>query len=315
LKISGSIPVVKLRLAALLSLLALQEDTLDRARALAESGRVDDAIRLLEGRVRTDPLAPELALLAQLQAASGALPQSASTLRRVLELSPEQDGLRVTLGAILFELRRFDEAARELEAALARNGNSPRAHYYLAAVHRGLRRPDLAERSAERAIELSPPPVRAPLDARELAPSVAARHLLAEIRFEEGMEVESLLREVLAVEPDHPSARYLLARSLQGRGQAEEAAVELRRFDAIKRSELHLTQGVELSRVGRRDEAIAELELAVEAHPEYARAHYLLGRDLLRAGRPVEARAHLDRVVTLRPDAAHEVARLLDSFR
>jgi len=305
---------MKLTRAAVLVLLFLQEDTLDRARALAESGRIEEAIRLLENRTRTDPRALELAFLAQLEAASGALPQAARALERALELAPEQDGLRVTLGAILFELRRFDAAARELETAVAKNGRSALAHYYLAAVQRGLLRLDFAEKSAERAIELSPPPARAPLDFREFAPSVAARHLLAEIRFELGKDVEPLLREVLAVEPDHPSARYLLARSLQRRGRTEEAANELQLFDAIKRAEAHLAQGLELARTGRREEAIAELQLAIEAHPEYARALFLLGRELLRADRRTEARAALDRVVTLRPDAAPEIARLLESF-
>jgi len=119
----------------------------------------------------------------------------------------------------------------------------------------------------------------------------------------------------LAVEPEHASARYLLARSLQRRGRTDEAALELRRFDGIKRAEAHLTQGLDLLRLGRREEAIAELGLAVEASPENARALYFLGRELLRAGRKDEAGPLLDRVLDLRPDAASEVAGLLDSFR
>jgi Flp pilus assembly protein TadD len=67
-------------------------------------------MKLLQSRSRTEPRAAELAYLAQLQAAAGGLPQAVATLRRVLELAPEQDGLRVTLGAILFDLRRYGEA-------------------------------------------------------------------------------------------------------------------------------------------------------------------------------------------------------------
>jgi tetratricopeptide (TPR) repeat protein len=302
-------------LFAIVAFFTLQEDTLDRARRLSQSGRLADAIELLESRTRSEPRAPELAYLAQLQAAAGGIPQAAASLKRLLALAPEQDGLRVTLGAMLFELRRYDEAKSELELAIARRSSSGLAHYYLAAVERGLSRLDLAERTAERATELLPPAGRAPLDSLEPAPAVAARHLLAEIRFERGEDVEPILREVLAVEPDDASARYLLGRSLQSRGRAEEAAEEMRRFDRIKRAESHLALGRDLVHLGHREEAIAELRLAVAASPENARALFLLGRELLRAKKKAEAAPLFERVLLLRPDAASEVDRLLDSFR
>ncbi|MGH9388442.1 MAG: tetratricopeptide repeat protein [Vicinamibacteria bacterium] len=308
--------MMRLGILSAIAFFTLQsEDTLVRARLLAESGRLAEAVTLLESRTRTEPRAPELAYLAELQAAAGGLPQAAATLGRALSLAPDQDGLRVTRGAMLFELRRYEDAKSELELAIARRPRSALAHYYLAAVYRGLARLELAETTAERAIALSPPPSKAPLDSPEPAPGVAARHLLAEVRFARGEEVEPILREVLAVEPEHASARYLLARSLQRRGRAEQAAFELRRFDGIKRVEAHLAQGLDLSRLGRSEEAIAELRLAVAANPENARALFLLGRELLRANKAVEAAPIFDRVLALRPDAVPEVDRLLDSFR
>jgi tetratricopeptide (TPR) repeat protein len=291
----------------------LQEDTLDRARGMAESGRLEDAVRFLESRTRSEPRPAELAYLAQLQAATGGLPQAAASLGRALELAPDQDGLRVTRGAMLFELRRYEDAKGELELAIARRPEAALAHYYLAAVYQGLGRLEPAEASAERAVELSPAPSRAPLDSSEPAPGVAARHLLAEIRWARGEEVESILREVLAVEPEHASAHYLLARSLHRRGRTGEASSELRRFDEIKRAESRIAQGLDLSRVGRGEEAIAELRLAVEESPDSARALFLLGRELVRAGRKDEARPFFDRVLSIRPDAAPEIARLVDS--
>jgi len=306
---------MRLGILSLVAFFSLQEDTLDRARLLAESGRLSEAVRFLESRTRTEPRAPELAYLAELQAAAGGLPQAAATLARALQLAPEQDGLRVTLGAILFDLRRYEDAKSELELAIARRPNAALAHYYLAAVYRGLARLDLAESAAERAIELSPPPSKAPLDSPEPAPAVAARHLLAEIRFSRGEEVEPILREVLDVEPDLASARYLLARSLQLRGRGSEAEGELRRFDSIKRADGYLALGRNLASLGRGEEAIAELRLAIEAHPEHVRALFLLGRELLRANKTSEAAPIFDRVLALRPDAATEVDRLLESFR
>jgi len=291
-----------------------QEDALDRARLLAESGRLAEAVSFLESRNRAEARAPELAYLAELHSAAGALPQAASALQRALELAPGEDGLRVTLGAMLYELRKYEEAKAELELAIARRPADARAHYYLAAVYRGLLRLDLAERAARRAIELSPPPARAPLDSVEPLPAVAARHLLAEIRFELGEDVEPVLREVLAVEPQHASARYLLAQSHRRSGRAAEAAEELVRFDRTKRADSHLVQGLGLARLGRSEAALVELRLALEANPDDPRALFLLARELLRAGRREDAAPLLARLLALRPDAASEVDRLFGSF-
>src|SRR3989304_3272011 len=65
---------MRLGILSLVAFFSLQEDTLDRARLLAESGRLAEAVRLLESRTRTEPRAPELAYLAELQAAAGGGP-------------------------------------------------------------------------------------------------------------------------------------------------------------------------------------------------------------------------------------------------
>jgi Flp pilus assembly protein TadD len=115
---------------------------------------------------------------------------------------------------------------------------------------------------------------------------------------------------VLAVEPDHPSARYLLARTLHRRGDEEAARRELERFEAVKRADSALAQARQLLGLGRREDAIAELTAAVESWPDHARALFLLGRELARAGRSAESSKVFDRVLAIRPDAAKEVGRI-----
>ncbi len=220
----------------------------------------------------------------------------------------------MTRGAILFEIRRYEEARKELELAVARRPDSALAHYYLGAVEHGMGELESAKAAAERAIALAPPPSKAPLDSVEPAPGVAARHLLAEVRFAQGEDAETLLREVLTFEPDRTSARYLLSRSLQRSGRSAEAEEERRRFESLKRAESHVALGRGLASLGRGGEAIAELKRAIDVYPDDPRALYLLGRELLRAGRKEEARPVLVRAILLRPDAASEVDRLLASF-
>jgi tetratricopeptide (TPR) repeat protein len=299
--------LLKVSIAAVL---ALQGDTVERARLLVERGQVAEAMRFLAASTRNEPNAPALAYLAQLHASTGGLPQAVDALSRALDLAPDQDGLRVTRGAMLFELRRFEEARQDLELAASRRSGLALAHYYLGAVYQALARPDDAEKAALAAIARSPAPRAASLESMEAEPGVAARHLLAEIRFARGENAESLLREVLAVEPDHASARYLLARTLQRRGEDEEARRELERFEAVKRAESHLAQARQLLVLGRREEAMVELTAAVESCPDHARALFLLGRELAREGRGAEARGIFERLLAIRPDAADEVAHL-----
>jgi predicted Zn-dependent protease len=290
--------------------LAVQEDPIARARLLAERGQVAEAMSFLTASTRNEPNAPAFAYLAELHAVSGGLPQAVDALSRALDLAPDQDALRATRGAMLFELRRFEEARQELELAAARRPGMALAHYYLGAVYQALGRPGDAEKAALEAIARSPAPGAAPLESMQAEPAVAARHLLAEIRFARGENAEPLLREVLAAEPDHASARYLLARTLQKRGEGEGARRELERFEAVKRAESGLVQARQLLALGRRADAMAELTAAVESCPDHARALFLLGRELAREGRRGEASEIFDRLLAIRPDAAEAVARI-----
>jgi tetratricopeptide (TPR) repeat protein len=306
---------VKLALAAAVWLL-LQDDAIQRARLLAESGKAQQAIAFLDSHLRREPSAPGFALKAQLEAASGALPRAVTSLDRALELAPEQTAMRITRGAILFELRRYEDARMELERAIRERPSSGLAHYYLGAVQRSTRQLRAAEASASKAVELMPAETEISMDAAQYAPKASALHLLAEVQTELGMDAEPTLRLVLAIEPLHASAHYLLARSLLGRGQKEAADDELALFDRIKRADQHIALGVDLSRIeGRSQAAIAELRRAVEICPQHSRALFLIGRELLRAGKTDEAAPFLDRAVSLRPALASEVDRLRGSIR
>lgn len=65
----------------------------------------------------------------------------------------------------------------------------------------------------------------------------------------------------------------------------------------------HMNYGLALESAGRRDEALAELERAVELGP-YAFSHINLGLAYLRRERPARGLAHLEQAVRLWPDAA-----------
>jgi tetratricopeptide (TPR) repeat protein len=99
--------------------------------------------------------------------------------------------------------------------------------------------------------------------------------LLAELGRRE--EAERLVRDALALDPEHVHGRYLLAQLLTRRGALDEAKHEARIHDLLRQLYDHRT---------KRLEADVELRLKlrralVEADPANARARYQLVRELL----------------------------------
>jgi cytochrome c-type biogenesis protein CcmH/NrfG len=119
-----------------------------------------------------------------------------------------------------------------------------------------------------------------------------------------------LLRRTLQLEPTHPPARYLLARSLLKRGEKEEGRIELARFERAKRAQEHLKQGVDFIQAGDPERGAAEYRLALEAYPDHPRALYFLARELTRRGDRDAAQPLLARLVELEPGAAPLVEAL-----
>ncbi len=138
-------------------------------------------------------------------------------------------------------------------------------------------------------------------------------------------EAETLYRDILVREPEHPDALHLLGVIAHQTGQHEqavaliefairvqprvpayynnlgEALTALSRLDeavaayqqaanlAPDYAETHNNQGIALQMLRREGEAVAAFERAVRAKPDFTEAHYNLGNVLLDTGRPEEA--------------------------
>jgi predicted Zn-dependent protease len=292
-------------LAVIVALLLLQEPALDEARRLVERGELGEAIALLEREVERSPTAPLLAFLSQLQVATDAVPQATQTLARALEIAPEQWGWRTTLGALFFRLGRLDEAEEELTQVLRERPRAPIAHYYLASVMDARGDHSRAEESARLAVDEMPrEPVAQSLAKLEFSPLVNAMYLLADVENDLGRDPEARLRRLLELEPTHPGARYLLARTLLEGGRREEGRKELEAFDRAKRAHEHLELALNFRSAGNLERGLAELRRALEAYPDHPRALYFLARELLSRGDDAEAATLLERLVAAEPEAA-----------
>lgn len=285
----------------------------DEARRVAGSGELPIAIEILDEAARTAPTAASYAYLSELQARVGRLPQAARSLTRALEMDPGQVRWRATLGSLLFQLGRLQEAQVELERVVDEWPEGGLASYYLAAALKARGELARAERLSERAVELLPvESARSTLDQLDHPAPINALFLLAEIRQMQGMESEALLRRLLEVEPLHAQGHYLLARLDLERGRRDRATEELELFRRIKETEEHYRNAIGyLFNMGDERRALEEMHAAVEATPDHPAALFLLGKQLLRLGKVEEAARYLERCARLSPRTASEVEPFL----
>ena len=134
-------------------------------------------------------------------------------------------------------------------------------------------------------------------DAKQVVPQNRAAWLVrrADLLAELGRrdEAERLVRDALALDPEHVHGRYLLAQLLTRRGAADEAKHEAQIHDLLRQLYDHRT---------KRLEADVELRLKlrralVEADPANGRARYQLARELLDCRRWSEAESEVAALV------------------
>jgi tetratricopeptide (TPR) repeat protein len=295
-------------------LLIGQVDPLERGRLLAQRGEVVKAIEYLESQARHEPSPQLFVFLAELQTATDRIPQAAESLGRALDLAPKEYGLRVTRAALLYKMRRLSEAEDELEMVLRQAPSEGLAHYYLAAVYQGQGKLDKALESAEKAVELLPPPsVSMSYEKQEFSLMANGLYLLAEILHDTGEDAEPAVRRVIELEPLHTSAHYLLSRILVAKGEKSEAQHQVEIFRKLKKAEQHVDFALNsLNFGGNVQQGVDELIRALEIYPDHDRAMFFLGRVLLSVGRVDMGVKLLERCVELRPEASALVEPLLE---
>lgn len=114
------------------------------------------------------------------------------------------------------------------------------------------------------------------------------KQLAREDKLDDALEA---FRKVLAAKPDHGGALYESARIHVRRG-APHAALELfqrAKSAGLRSHRLHVQFARVLGELGRHEEALSEIELALELAPEVAEHHYQRAVALDRLGRYREA--------------------------
>jgi predicted Zn-dependent protease len=234
--------------------------------------------------------------------------------QRVLELEPNNEGVRRTVARLLLVEGRPEDARRLCRRLLDDRPGDAELRVLLATIDHALGRPADAARGLDELLAGQPGNTSAGL---------LRGMLFLEANPPEPERAIPLFRDVIARSPDpddRSKARYQLSLALARAGRPDEAGrvlAELRRRQQAERLvvdsnqqpdnlALHVRAARALFDIGRTPDALARLDRVLARDAAYAPAHRALADYYDRQGRPDQAREHRRKAGTpaREPDAA-----------
>lgn len=266
-----------------------------------ESGRLDEARRLLEQALMLDGRMPELhyGLAAVLQA-QGDATAAIACYRQAVALRPSYPEAHNNLAILLQQAGEIDAALGHYAEALQHRPGYAAAHNNLGTALAAAGRAAEAMAAYRAALELDPCYRQAVLNLGRLQEArgdwSAAAALYGDALEHDPANVELLLHR---------------ARALQNIGAWHEAANTYRNAARLQPGapEIQLDLGIALEQSGRLDEAEACYRAALRLDPTYAKAHLTLGLALQARGAWDEAQRHFAEARRHAPDSLLPLAQ------
>ena len=232
---------------------------------------------------------------------TGRLSEALTSMRRCVQLAPQDAEAHSNEGSVLQELNRLEQAETSYRLALTLKADFAEGHYNLGNTLRELNRLNEAETSYRQAIALK-------------ADFAEAHYNLGITLVSIGRiaEAETCYKQAIVFKEDFSEAHYNLGTVLQELDRFEEAEASYKQAIALKpdHAEAHSNLGVTLKKLGRLGEAEANFTLALTFNPDFAEARSNLGNALQELGRLDEAEANLRQAITLKPDFADPYCNL-----
>ena len=288
------------------------------ARLLGASGKVDEAIALFDTLARLEPEDSQKYDLfsARFLLAAGRREAALARFRQILADDPTSVRARVSLGAVLLDLDSAEQARTVFRQILDADSGNATAWYFLGLTAQRVRQTDSARRFLDRSIALDPQVIETWIrrgmleiedDSLRRAADVFARMVqawptLAQSRFLYGYTLARLAHRNLR-HPDREASPP----------DSEPVATTYRRLAVLQldtaiqidsqMQRARFERGSLLERLGRIDEALADLRVAVQLHPDDANTANYLGYLLADHNRSLpEAEALITRALLLDPD-------------
>lgn len=259
-----------------------------RAASMIRAGRLDDALKELQGAVTNWPNESEvhrlLGLAYWLNDQQG---QSIDHLRSAIRLTPDDERARVTLAEVLAGDRRLAEAERELTQAVERGSRSGRIHHQLAQLY---------ERQS-----LLPQAARSFEESENFGPIVGRDQFylsLGSLRVNQADfdgAVAAYTRRIEA-NPNSGEAHRQLGEIYFLQGKNEEALTEFLAATWLdpRDAKAHAAAGQVQVRLLNYAEAVVALQRALSLDASLQEARYALGTSLMRLGKTADARRELE---------------------
>ncbi|QNB16913.1 tetratricopeptide repeat protein [Paraburkholderia tropica] len=259
-----------------------------------QKGLLAEGVEAAQRAVNMDPaLVSGWNNLGILQQETGRFEESRQCLERVIALNPGWPEAHNNLGNTWRRLGRMDRAEACYRQALALNPSYPEAHSNLAYLLSSKGNFDDAAKHAREAIDLNPQLVDAYLNLAEVEISrqradaalraldmlnaFAPRHPAALVarakalkHLDHNEEALEFARAAIALTPDNADAHQTVAQSLQDLGRTEDALrhyAQAAALPGISAETAMAGSALLLTEAGRRDEALAAFDAALERFP------------------------------------------------
>ena len=251
--------------------------------------------------------------LAALLDQAGRPAEALAPAQKAVSLAPRDASGHRILGTVLANLKQFPLAQAELETAININARDPISWMTLGLVHEAQSRFEHAIYCVQRAVELKPNFAAALFQlgrllqargrsqaalacfdevARLTPPTIDLRirraaSLEGVNRFDEAI---ALAREILKEQPTNVAAHSIIGIAYFQSARLEESEASLREaLTRVDHADLHANLATALTRMGRLDEAVAEISLALQMRGDPRELAYSKSLILLFAGRLEEA--------------------------
>jgi tetratricopeptide (TPR) repeat protein len=298
-----------------------------RAASAYNSGNLAEAETLCRKIIATDRKNFDaFHLLAIVQAAQGQREKAIANYDRAIALRPTVAAVFSNRGAVLKDLKRYDEALASFDRALAIEPSFAQAHNNRGNTFQALGRHDEALASYARALALRPNDVKAirnrGIAMRDLGRfdealasfdrAIALSPGFAEAYGDRGLALLTMKRfeDALA---SFDRAIALAPRIAEFHDRRANVLLKLQRFeqalassdDAIAMkpdaAEAYANRGLILHALKRLEEALTSCDNAIRLEPDFADAHFIRGHLLHEMKRPEEAIASYEKALRIEP--------------